>query len=184
MNGKAVVFGIILLLVGLGGGYYFATHYTVTPQPKADQPLVGTPTQTLVGGDRDAHGCILSAGYSWCDIKQKCLRTWEEPCAPITPADETAAVSAAVKTGLIAEHGPDAGNMTITVTKIEGDFAQGGAGGSGGGGMWFAAKVNGSWKLVWDGNGTISCVPINLYNFPNTLVPECYDEATQKSVTR
>ena len=32
------------------------------------------------GSDRDAHGCIASAGYSWCDGKQKCLRQWEEPC--------------------------------------------------------------------------------------------------------
>jgi hypothetical protein len=38
-------------------------------------------TTPIVGGDRDAHGCIGSAGYSWCDAKQKCLRVWEEPCA-------------------------------------------------------------------------------------------------------
>lgn len=36
--------------------------------------------QQVVGGDRDEHGCIASAGYSWCEAKQKCLRTWEEPC--------------------------------------------------------------------------------------------------------
>ncbi len=34
----------------------------------------------LVGGDRDAHGCIGSAGYTWCEAKQKCLRIWEEKC--------------------------------------------------------------------------------------------------------
>ncbi len=34
----------------------------------------------IVGGDKDEHGCIGSAGYSWCDAKQKCLRTWEENC--------------------------------------------------------------------------------------------------------
>jgi hypothetical protein len=33
-----------------------------------------------VGGDRDEHGCIGSAGYSWCEEKQKCLRSWEEKC--------------------------------------------------------------------------------------------------------
>jgi putative hemolysin len=37
-------------------------------------------TKQLVGNDRDAHGCIGSAGYSWCEAKQKCLRTWEENC--------------------------------------------------------------------------------------------------------
>jgi hypothetical protein len=39
----------------------------------------------IVGGDRDAHGCIPSAGYSWCASKQKCLRPWEEAC-PAPPA--------------------------------------------------------------------------------------------------
>jgi hypothetical protein len=38
-------------------------------------------TEQLVGGDRDDHGCIGSAGYSWCESKQKCLRTWEEDCS-------------------------------------------------------------------------------------------------------
>ena len=34
----------------------------------------------LIGGDKDEHGCIGSAGYSWCESKQKCLRVWEEDC--------------------------------------------------------------------------------------------------------
>jgi len=37
-------------------------------------------TEQLAGGDRDEHGCIGSAGYSWCESKQKCLRLWEEDC--------------------------------------------------------------------------------------------------------
>lgn len=35
----------------------------------------------VVGGDRDEHGCIGSAGYSWCEEQQKCLRIWEEDCS-------------------------------------------------------------------------------------------------------
>ncbi len=38
--------------------------------------------ENVVGGDRDEHGCIGSAGYSWCEAKQKCLRVWEEECEP------------------------------------------------------------------------------------------------------
>ncbi len=34
----------------------------------------------MPGSDRDSHGCIPSAGYSWCEAKQQCLRTWETPC--------------------------------------------------------------------------------------------------------
>ncbi len=39
---------------------------------------------TPIGGDTDEHGCVLTAGYTWCEIKQKCLRTWEEPCEEIS----------------------------------------------------------------------------------------------------
>ena len=41
-------------------------------------PIVPRP----IGGDKDAHGCLIGGGYTWCEQKQKCLRTWEEPCAP------------------------------------------------------------------------------------------------------
>jgi len=41
----------------------------------------------IVGGDRDEHGCIGSAGYTWCEAKNKCLRSWEEECE----SDETVA---------------------------------------------------------------------------------------------
>jgi len=47
---------------------------------KVDQPLVGN--------DKDLHGCIGSAGYSWCELKNKCLRPWEEKCEN-TPAPQT-----------------------------------------------------------------------------------------------
>jgi len=38
------------------------------------------PDEPLVGGDKDEHGCIGSAGYEWCEVKQKCIRPWEEQC--------------------------------------------------------------------------------------------------------
>jgi len=43
--------------------------------PRADgKPSTTTPK---VGGDRDAHGCIGSAGYQWCEHSQRCERPWE-----------------------------------------------------------------------------------------------------------
>ncbi|KAJ3260868.1 hypothetical protein HK103_007431 [Boothiomyces macroporosus] len=42
----------------------------------------------VVGGDRDAHGCIPSAGYTWCESTQQCQRSWEQQC----PAVEKRAV--------------------------------------------------------------------------------------------
>jgi hypothetical protein len=40
-----------------------------------------------IGGQKDEHGCLTPAGYSWCEAKQKCLRPWEENC----PSDSAAA---------------------------------------------------------------------------------------------
>lgn len=31
----------------------------------------------MVGNDRDAHGCIGSAGYLWCAKTAQCERPWE-----------------------------------------------------------------------------------------------------------
>ncbi len=30
----------------------------------------------MVGSDRDAHGCIPSAGYLWCERTNRCERPW------------------------------------------------------------------------------------------------------------
>ena len=47
-------------------------------------------TEQRVGADRDAHGCIGSAGYSWSESANKCVRPWEQ-------AQPTAANPAAAK---------------------------------------------------------------------------------------
>lgn len=36
--------------------------------------------EQMVGSDADVHGCIGSAGYTWCEAKQECLRLWEAKC--------------------------------------------------------------------------------------------------------
>jgi len=46
---------------------------------------VSTP---ISGGDRDAHGCVGSAGYQWCAKEMKCVRPWDlafEKGFPNTP---------------------------------------------------------------------------------------------------
>ncbi len=51
--------------------------------PSAPMPTTscaGGQIEGMVGNDRDEHGCIGSAGYTWCAAKEKCLRIWEENC--------------------------------------------------------------------------------------------------------
>jgi hypothetical protein len=35
----------------------------------------------MLGGSLDNNGCLISAGYSWCEGSQNCIRHWETPCS-------------------------------------------------------------------------------------------------------
>jgi len=82
------------------------------------------------------------------------------------------------------------GQMIVTVDKSDGSFANGNVmpadpnqmGGAG----WFAGKVNGVWKIIWDGNGTPTCEGIEAFDkdVPASLISDCYDENTNTMVKR
>ncbi|MBI3385827.1 hypothetical protein HY031_01950 [Candidatus Gottesmanbacteria bacterium] len=164
MNVKVILIALVLvvLLATVGaGGFYLGNKYRLVPvMPTPISVPAVTPVSTPV----------VSAA----------------PTPTPTPnAQENATLTSAVKQGLIAEHGPDAVDLNISVTKIVGNFAQGSVSGSGGGAIWFAAKVKGTWVLVWDGNGTISCNAVAPYaDFPKSMIPECWNDTLQKMVTR
>lgn len=177
---KKIVLTIVLLIVVL----FLAVYFLDAGKNKLgflDERFFGKNTE--LGGDVDDKGCKTSAGYSWCDDKQKCIRPWEEVC-DLEAENEIIAV--AVKEHLIQKYGENAALLNVTVQKIEGLYAEGGASEIGmGGGMWIAAKVNGEWKLVWDGNGIITCDDVNDYpGLPVTMVPQCFNKATGDMVAR
>ena len=39
-----------------------------------------TSLEKMIGGDKDAGGCLVGAGYTWCEPLGECVRTWETPC--------------------------------------------------------------------------------------------------------
>lgn len=73
---------------GLGNGSGVQTPIDgggVVPVPIPTPPQNVNPGQDVtpkrpIGGDRDEHGCLIGAGYTWCDASQKCFRPWEETC--------------------------------------------------------------------------------------------------------
>ena len=72
MKQQSQKYFLLILLIAvlvIGAGFYFWNNKPQT-----------TPATPLVGGDKDSHGCIGSAGYTWCATKNKCLRVWEESC--------------------------------------------------------------------------------------------------------
>ena len=46
-------------------------------QSTAPAEAAAPPPPPMPGSDRDSHGCIPSAGYSWCEATQQCERPWE-----------------------------------------------------------------------------------------------------------
>ena len=51
--------------------------------------LVQYPQSPLVGGDRDEHGCIGSAGYVWCEVQKDCIRLFEKGIRIVFSPDST-----------------------------------------------------------------------------------------------
>ncbi|HCC22135.1 hypothetical protein A2480_00820 [Candidatus Uhrbacteria bacterium RIFOXYC2_FULL_47_19] len=67
MNKQTKILIFVLLILVLVVVSYLIVNNNFSPR-------------NIVGNDRDVHGCIGSAGYSWCEAKNKCLRPWEEKC--------------------------------------------------------------------------------------------------------
>ncbi|HEU4677101.1 MAG TPA: MliC family protein [Candidatus Paceibacterota bacterium] len=67
--------GRVLALVAIALAIGYAA---VLRQPKPEAPAV-------IGGDRDEHGCLIAAGYSWCDARGECERPWERYCTTAAP---------------------------------------------------------------------------------------------------
>jgi len=44
--------------------------------------------KNIVGGDKDENGCIGSAGYTWCEPLQACIRSFETNCTEPAVGDD------------------------------------------------------------------------------------------------
>ena len=69
-----------------------------TPQQtdKAAEELTTPQQEMMVGGDRDEHGCIGSAGYSWSALRGECIQVFEVGTRlnPVDVEQEEAVISA------------------------------------------------------------------------------------------
>lgn len=72
---------IITLLLAIG---LFYSAFSTKPAGDKVNKQIGRATVTadtvkpiLTGSDRDLHGCIGSAGYTWSSIKKECIRLFE-----------------------------------------------------------------------------------------------------------
>ena len=89
---------LVLSIIALA----FAACNNTTPQQTdntADQPAT-TEETPMVGGDRDEHGCIGSAGYTWSALRGECIQVFEVGTRlnPVEEKEEEAVISAFVVT--------------------------------------------------------------------------------------
>jgi len=78
MKNKKIILAlsIIIVLILITIGVIYALNGCGTNK---EEKFIETSEQ-IIGGNKDDNGCLIAAGYSWCETKQKCLRTWEEEC--------------------------------------------------------------------------------------------------------
>ncbi|XOB40381.1 MAG: hypothetical protein ACKKMR_03680 [Candidatus Nealsonbacteria bacterium] len=153
----------------------------------ADATFVG-----LVGYKKDQIVCTVSGGATgykeaegqWIppepdkkDVTVKCGKG-SGLTEPLVSTEE------AVKKLLAEKYNKKMAEVTINISQETENHVKGGVvfqpGGPENSGMFLAAKENGSWKLVHDGQGAIPCLDIEPYNFPVYMVIECFDEETGK----
>ena len=72
MTKQTKIFATVLVLV-----LAMVLYLVIAGPSKSEAPVIG--------GDRDEHDCIGSAGYSWCEERQACIRPWEEYCTKTVP---------------------------------------------------------------------------------------------------
>ncbi|MDD5109664.1 MAG: hypothetical protein PHI63_00425 [Patescibacteria group bacterium] len=82
--------------------------------------------------------------------------------------------SAEIKKLLVAKYPKYAATLTVTIGKETDNHARGSVGFEKGapGGNFLAAKVDGKWQIVFDGNGGIPC-SLSEYGFPPEMLSDC-----------
>lgn len=155
MTKRVAYFIPVLLFVALVGAGCARTQIQTT-----------TTTNPVVGGDRDEHGCIGSAGYRWCEPKQACLRFWETPCY--------ASAEEGIKAALAEELKLKPADIFVKIAEITSTHAKGSVGKvgeeKGPAGMFLASQGNNIWLVDYHGNGQADCALLKERGYPTSML--------------
>jgi len=151
-----LVFAIVLILVG--GAYWYGR-----------QNIMETGEETQETEEQPAEEAI--------EIEEA-----EESTAPVEEATLEEELIVLLSEKLEVE--PE--TLLITVNENTGEYAAGSIGFTDApmGAAFLAAKVEGRWKLVFDGNGTVPCENLEEVDFPVDMMPECWDEENMVLIDR
>ncbi|MFC1700332.1 hypothetical protein ACFLZ4_01650, partial [Patescibacteria group bacterium] len=158
-----LIIAVILILVG--GAYWYSQQIKSVETEETSEPtgvrIVDTPESTE---EED-----MEEGTEEEEIVDEEEEIVEEEMTEEELADILALLFA-------EKYEKDAEDANVTVSVLDGSYAQGGITFEGemGGGYFFAAEVGGEWSIVFDGNGTTPCDVLEAVDFPIDMVPECW----------
>ncbi len=91
-----------------------------------------------------------------------------------------------IKEALARKSGRPPAELTLEINQKNGDYASGSFAFTDetDKGWWLAAKLGSTWQVVAEGDGPVVCERIEGYNFPVTMVPECYDQESGETIRR
>lgn len=109
------------------------------------------------------------------------------PTIEVIPTVKTISDSELIKQVLFKKNNwPESDkDFVFKISTNDGKYASGMVTNNGGGGYFYAVKDGTNWVIVADGNGMIECSSLTKYpDYPVTLIPECYNFETGKTVKR
>lgn len=163
-----ILLAIFLIAGGVGLGMYMSNN-----QKKEEEKI--TPTITMnKPSPKVSQALPTSKPTEAEEVEEESMESEQEQA------------EAAIKAAFAEKFSKQVDEISITISDYEPSFAKGGVSFAGemGGGWFLAAEVGGTWVIADDGNGTITCEKIEPYNFPVSMVSECWSEASQELIYR
>lgn len=162
MDRKYVLFtGVILIAAVVVGSAFLVVSMRsgATPEPSPSPTIIGSPIPSPVPSPSPI---------------------------PTAPVEETKTDLEQIKEVFAAKYSKEMEEITATIDENTSTHANGGVKFEGEiGGAWWLAYYDGTgWIIVADGNGSVMCDDIEGYDFPTSMVPECWDENTNQLVVR
>jgi len=169
MDRKSVIILVLAILLGAilaGGGVYL---WQSSKDDADSEAALDDAEDSDAAVDEDADAIPLGEAVDEGDVEETMI------------SDEDA-----IRQAMADKYSKDVSEVELVVGDNNGEYARGSVSFAGemGGGWWLAAKTGGTWEIVDDGNGVILCSVIEPYDFPASMVQECYDDTTGTVVIR
>ena len=183
-----VIFVVVAALIG--GAYWFGKN---SMQNSAFVDVREVSDDETGEGKEDASGekglaeeSSASAGEFSASSSSSAAADSPSTSEPSVPEESDESVIETLKLLFAQKYEKRIDDIFVTISKREGDYLVGSVkfAGEDAGAHVLAAKVNGSWKIIFDGNGMWTCDIVDVVDFPSTLVPECLDENMMEVVNR